>query len=103
MVCEHGITKGTLKAKIGKQDIPARLPTKINKIAVFGDTGCRMRKGGAYQPCETPQGWPLSKIAEGIANREPQLIIFTGDSFTGNMPVIQRLKLQETVQAVQAH
>lgn len=81
MVCEHGITKDTLKAKIGKQEIPARLPTKINKIAVFGDTGCRMRKGGAYQPCDTPQGWPLSKIAEGIANREPQLIIFTGDFY----------------------
>jgi hypothetical protein len=63
MVCEHGITKGTLKAKIGKQDIPARLPTKINKIAVFGDTGCRMRKGGAYQPCDTPQGFYYREYA----------------------------------------
>jgi hypothetical protein len=81
MVCEHSISKGTQQAKIGEQRIPASLPNQITKVAVFGDTGCRMRKGGAYQPCETPQGWPLSRIAEGIANHEPQLVIFTGDFY----------------------
>ena len=81
MVCEHGIDIGTLQAKIGKLEIPASLPNQITKVAVFGDTGCRMRRDGPYQPCDTPQGWPLSKIAEGIANREPQLVIFTGDFY----------------------
>jgi len=49
-------------------------------MAVFGDTGCRMKKTND-QDCNTPQTWPLAQIAESMAEKKPNVTLFLGDFF----------------------
>jgi hypothetical protein len=48
----------------------------INKIAIIGDTGCRLLKG---QNCRGENSWPLKKIAGLAAAKRPDLVIHVGD------------------------
>ncbi|HTJ40784.1 MAG TPA: metallophosphoesterase [Kofleriaceae bacterium] len=55
---------------------------KAERIAVIGDTGCRIKienKQYAIQPCKDPAKWPLAKIAGMLAAKQPQLVIHEGD------------------------
>jgi hypothetical protein len=79
-VCEAPLPKGALSASVGGQVIPAKLAGTIKKMAVFGDTGCRMKKTND-QDCNTPESWPLAQIAESIAEKKPQITLFLGDFF----------------------
>ena len=59
----------------------AALPTlkqTIRRIAVIGDTGCRIR-GSRAQACNDPDAWPLDTIMAEIAARKPDLVIHVGD------------------------
>lgn len=79
-VCEAALPKGAVNASIGSQVIPAKMPAVVRKMAVFGDTGCRMKKSND-QNCNTPETWPLAQIADGIAQQKPHVTLFLGDFF----------------------
>jgi len=76
-VCEVAIPKNSLKARVVNQYIPARLPSRVSRLAVLGDTGCRVGE----QDCSNPDKWPLAKMSERIAQAKPQAILFMGDFF----------------------
>lgn len=48
------------------------------RIAVLGDTGCRI-KGGTVQDCNDPDKWPFLRVASQIAKLKPDLVIHVGD------------------------
>jgi hypothetical protein len=52
-------------------------PPRIDRIVIFGDTGCRV-KGSAVQPCDDTH-WPLARIAARAADKQPDLVIHVGD------------------------
>ncbi len=59
---------------------PLALPaaTGPKRIAVIGDTGCRL-KGPYLQACNDPAQWPFELIADRLALAKPDLIIHVGD------------------------
>ena len=59
------------------QPLPVLKP-KTEKLAVLGDTGCRITKTTA-QACKDPKAWPFATVAKSIAQYQPDLIIHTGD------------------------
>src|SRR5215207_3699098 len=78
-VCEAPIPAGTGSAAIDGQPL-ALLPTQLARIAVIGDTGCRIEKDRA-QDCSDPDAWPFATIAAQMAAWQPELIIHVGDYF----------------------
>jgi Calcineurin-like phosphoesterase len=59
--------------------VPVALPVADPKrIAVVGDTGCRL-KGIYTQGCNDPAQWPFARIAAQIEREKPDLIIHVGD------------------------
>ena len=57
---------------------PLRLPKTPRRVAVLGDTGCRV-KGNQIQNCGDPAVWPFRAVAARIAAESPDLIIHVGD------------------------
>jgi hypothetical protein len=49
------------------------------RIAVLGDTGCRLKQVDGFQACNDPAQWPFSRVAESLARYRPDLIIHVGD------------------------
>ena len=78
--CSANIPAGASRAVVGSRTIPASLPKQTGSIAVFGDTGCRL-KGSTVQDCNDPAAWPLARVALSVAREKPDLIVFTGDFF----------------------
>lgn len=78
--CSAKMPHGAISATVGGRSIPASMPKETDRIAVFGDTGCRL-KGSIVQDCHSPESWPLAQISRSIAAERPQLIVFTGDFF----------------------
>jgi hypothetical protein len=61
------------------ENVPLALPgAALKRIAVIGDTGCRL-KGPVSQACNDPQQWPFRLIAEVVAQLKPNLVIHVGD------------------------
>jgi hypothetical protein len=79
LTCEKAIPAGTMRAAIDGRTLP--LPKADPKrIAVIGDTGCRLqRAGNIYQDCNDPARWPFKAIAAAIAADPPDLIVHVGD------------------------
>jgi Calcineurin-like phosphoesterase len=76
-VCETIIPPETTAAAIEGRSLP--LPnTKPQRIAVVGDTGCRL-KGEEGQACNDVQAWPFARIAQSAARWQPDLVIHVGD------------------------
>ena len=50
----------------------------IQRIIVFGDTGCRINKK-KKSPQDCVNGWPYQKIARHAAAAHPDLVIHIGD------------------------
>ena len=65
-------------------------PSNPQRIAVVGDTGCRLKSGSGpddgFQACNDPAEWPFNLIAQQIASLEPDLIIHVGDSIYRETP-----------------
>jgi hypothetical protein len=78
-VCEAAIPAGTGSASIGGQPL-ALLPVHLERIAVVGDTGCRIVPDRA-QACSDPEAWPFAMVATQIAAWQPDLIIHVGDYY----------------------
>ena len=55
------------------------------RIAVIGDTGCRL-KGDHIQACNDPAQWPFAAIAEAVSRQKPELVIHVGDYYYRETP-----------------
>jgi Calcineurin-like phosphoesterase len=74
-VCEAVVPAGTRAARVMGQTLA--LPHgEPSKIAVIGDTGCRI-KGAEVQDCKSQ--WPFERVATAAASTQPQLVIHVGD------------------------
>ncbi len=78
--CQANLPTGLKSASVGAIYVPARLHSKIDEIAVFGDTGCRITSS-MVQNCASPAEWPLAENARAVAKADPDVIFFTGDFF----------------------
>jgi len=97
-VCEFVLGSAT-SATIGDQKLPLP-PSNLNSIAVFGDTGCRLKagknaalaakdpdevdeveEGGKYQDCNDPVDWPFAYMSGRIAKAKPDLVVHVGDYY----------------------
>ncbi|KXW55854.1 metallophosphoesterase family protein [Ferrovum sp. PN-J185] len=77
-VCELVKPINITELTLDNQPLPL-LPAHINKIAVIGDTGCRIKAPFSYQGCNDPQAWPLQTVARSIASEKPDVLIHVGD------------------------
>jgi len=76
--CSASLPVGLTSASINGHDIPASMPSSINKIGLFADSGCRLDTY-KVQNCNDYNKWPLAQIAGRIAEEKPDLIIDPGD------------------------
>ncbi|WP_170336682.1 metallophosphoesterase family protein [Ruegeria arenilitoris] len=77
LVCGYRAPKLAQKIMLDENALPTLNPN-VQRIAVIGDTGCRIR-GARVQNCNDPSAWPLNAILEEIASRSPDLVIHVGD------------------------
>ncbi|CUH45837.1 Calcineurin-like phosphoesterase [Ruegeria atlantica] len=77
LVCEYRAPKLVQKIMLEGNPLPTLNPS-LKRIAVVGDTGCRIR-GTRVQYCNDPTAWPLNSILVEIASRSPDLVIHVGD------------------------
>lgn len=78
-VCEAPIPGGTQTARVTLTKGPQALPLPHGepaRIAVIGDTGCRI-KGEEVQNCNSE--WPFESVSKAAAAAQPQLVIHVGD------------------------
>jgi hypothetical protein len=78
-VCVADVPAATAALTIDGKKLPT-LPARVNRIAVFGDTGCQI-EGKALQDCNNPKAWPFPVVAERAAGRKPDLVIDVGDYY----------------------
>jgi predicted phosphodiesterase len=78
-VCSATVPLTTAKLSIGGVAVPT-LPETVNRIAVIGDTGCRI-EGRALQSCNDPKEWPFPDVAKHAAEHKPDLVIHVGDYY----------------------
>jgi hypothetical protein len=97
-VCEY-VLGSAKSATIAGQALPLP-PDKLNSIAVFGDTGCRIKVGKTspaqvahdsdeadeespnkekVQDCNDPDLWPFAPMSVTIAKAKPDLVVHVGD------------------------
>ncbi len=74
--CEAIIPAHTRSLKWQNTMLP--LPRTPKRVAVLGDTGCRV-KGKKIQDCDDLNKWPLQAVAAEIAKAKPDLIVHVGD------------------------
>jgi Calcineurin-like phosphoesterase len=78
-VCEARVPGTAARLEAGGVALPA-LPATVRRIAVLGDTGCRI-EGKALQDCRDPVAWPFAAIARAAAAKKPDLVIHVGDYY----------------------
>lgn len=79
LVCEAEIPRGSRSASLLGRPLPLPKP-QVEKIVVFGDTGCRLR-GLNVQACDDPKAWPFARVAALAAAERPDLVIHVGDYY----------------------
>jgi predicted phosphodiesterase len=77
-VCEAAVPEGKQRVLFGQRPLPLP-PAEINRIVVFGDTGCRIKKDKKPQDCASADKWPYAKVAAHAAKARPDLAIHVGD------------------------
>jgi hypothetical protein len=92
--CEKLIPAGTASASVANISMP--LPkSRLQTIAVLGDTGCRMKvavaparsgaantdegEEGKFQDCNNLSQWPFPAVSRAAAASKPDLVIHVGD------------------------
>jgi len=78
--CSAPIPAKSVSARVLSTTIPHALPSRIQNMALLGDTGCRI-KGAYIQACNDPSAWPLATLSASIAAQKPDLTVFLGDFF----------------------
>jgi calcineurin-like phosphoesterase family protein len=89
LTCEAPVPPGTRRIEIGDKTL--RPPVvRPERIAVIGDTGCRLKAGGSlddgFQACNDPDAWEFAKVAQQVAAWGPDLIIQVGDYIYREQP-----------------
>jgi hypothetical protein len=79
-VCSAPLPVGTRSASVGGLAVPAVYPSNVDRLALVGDTGCRVVPW-EVQDCSDPSAWPLAPIAQSIARERPDAVLFAGDFF----------------------
>ncbi len=92
LVCEAPLPAGASEVSIAGAKLP--LPPKtIQRIALIGDTGCRLKAEGCsdtdtcnpnctateIQNCNDGEAWPFKTIAGRVAQEKPDVVIHVGD------------------------
>jgi Calcineurin-like phosphoesterase len=78
LVCEAPLAPDARRASIAGASLPLPRPDP-RRIAVVGDTGCRLEEGHVPQACNDPAAWPFAEIARAVADWQPDLIVHVGD------------------------
>jgi len=79
LVCELPLPRNVRRAELGHAALPLP-PARINRIALIGDTGCRLKDSDkAWQGCADPAQWPFAAIAAKAAALHPDLVLHVGD------------------------
>ena len=101
LTCEAVVPRDAVDASVAGVVLPLPRQT-VERIAVIGDTGCRVQDGMTPQACNDPNAWPfpglasavselvgwitgrpqqryLSNLASSVAALDPDLIIHVGD------------------------
>ena len=90
-VCEAALPAEAREATVNGVALPLP-PREIRKIAVLGDTGCRIKcdsDDGAdceVQACDDPAQWPFAAVARQVAAAKPDLVIHLGDYYYREAP-----------------
>jgi len=67
LTCEATVPADATHAAIGDAVLP--LPrARVERLAVIGDTGCRIEDGHTTQACNDPQAWPFAGLAQAVAD-----------------------------------
>lgn len=80
LVCEAALPERAVAARIAGRPLPAALPPEVRTLAVFGDTGCRL-KDGMIQACNDPNAWPLARVVRSLVRERPDVALYLGDFF----------------------
>ncbi len=83
-VCELLVSRDTQSIKIQQRVLPT-LPREVNRIAILGDTGCRINKV-SVQACNDAEAWPFRELSESITSKTPDIILHVGDYFYREAP-----------------
>jgi hypothetical protein len=76
--CEFLLPAGAHAASVAGINLPLPKPV-VNRVAIIGDTGCRISIGNVFQACGDPTIWPFSVIASAVAAMQPDLVLHVGD------------------------
>jgi len=85
-VCSATMPVEAVSASIGGRDIPSRMPHRIERLAMLGDSGCRIDVW-QVQDCSDPSAWPLARVSAAVASDDPEPSCSTGTSSIGRQPV----------------
>jgi len=80
-ICQAPIPAGAKSVAVDGSPLPLPSP-RIRRIAVVGDTGCRIESGPeGIQACnlDDANGWPFPRLMRSVAAADPDLIIHVGD------------------------
>ena len=79
-VCSMAMPVGALDASVNGVAVPAAMPSRIDRLALLGDSGCRIANW-QVQDCSSPDEWPLALISQSVTGDDPDAIVFNGDFF----------------------
>ncbi len=79
-VCSAVMPVGASTATIAGRPIPATMPTRIDRLAMLADSGCRIT-ASRQQNCADDEAWPLARISSAVEREDPDAILFNGDFF----------------------
>jgi hypothetical protein len=66
LTCESVIAADATDAAVGGAALPLPHAT-VQRLAVIGDTGCRIETGHTIQACNDPTAWPFAGLAHAVA------------------------------------
>ncbi len=78
VVCETTVPAGATTVSIDGESMPLPDPDP-QRIALIGDTGCRLKAPDVFQACNDPAQWPFAQVAQSAASWDPDLVIHVGD------------------------
>lgn len=79
-VCSAAVPVGSRAGSIAGVPVPARMPARVDRLALLGDSGCRIATW-QVQDCASPDEWPLARISQAVAREHPDAVLFNGDFF----------------------
>ncbi len=76
-VCELLVGRDTYSIKINQHSLPT-LPSQIDRVAILGDTGCRI-KNNSVQACNDIEAWPFRTLSASLAAKTADVVLHVGD------------------------